>query len=191
MRRYSALRTFPWEMPGRKENFWPPSARFFSEDRRSSAHQLPVDGRGGSLARAHGQDHRGRAGDRVAAGVDARPGGQRPCPRRPRCRPSGLVSRPSVVDLISGLGEVPMRHDHAVHGQLELAALHPARDGGGRDASGSPSSISMQRDARHAALIVAGRISTRDWSGGWKMMPSSLACSTSSARAGSSASVRR
>ena len=102
--------------------------------------------------------------------------------------PRRLISSPAVVDLISGLGEVPM--DMITQSQSRMNS-EPGISTEERlpEASGSPSSVLMHRMLEthpfSSERISSGLASRRNCT------PSSIACSTSSARAGSSAKERR
>ena len=91
--------------------------------------------------------------------------------------PLRLISRPLVVDLIRGLGLVP--RDMMTQSTSSSNSLPGTSTGRRRpEASGSPSSILMQRMARTLSFSSA-RIST-GLLRVLKMTPSSSACSTSS-----------
>ena len=101
-----------------------------------------VDGLGGSLACAHGLDDGGGTGDGVTAGVHALAAGLASSPSV-TMQPCLLVSRPGVVERMRGLGLVPrlmMTVSTSIVNSLPFFSMGRRRP----DASGSPSSISMQ-----------------------------------------------
>ena len=103
-------------------------------------------------------------------------------------QPCLSVSRPGVVERISGLGLVPRA---MIMVSTSSSNSLPSLTMGRRrpEASGSPSSISTQvmpfTQPFSSPRTSTGLVSVL------KMMPSSSACSTSSLRAGSSAMPRR
>ena len=102
--------------------------------------------------------------------------------------PLRLTSRPLVVDLIRGLGEVPS----AIMTQSTSISYSLPSTGMGRrrpEASGSPSSIFWQFMAH--TLNLSSPFMERGVVSRQNSMPSSFACSTSSRLAGSSLSLRR
>ena len=102
--------------------------------------------------------------------------------------PHRCVSRPVVVDLIKGLGEVPidiMTVSAGITSSLSAFSTGRRRP----ESSGSPNSISTQRTPatqRLSSPVISTGLVRKQ-----KRIPSSLACSTSSARAGNSSAERR
>ena len=103
-------------------------------------------------------------------------------------QPRREVSRPAVVEAISGLGDVPSAMITTSH---SISKSDPGLTTGARRplSSGSPSVISTHEMPRtrpcSSPSMRVGLVSMRN------SMPSSLAWCTSSARAGNSVSLRR
>ena len=111
------------------------------------AHDGGIDGTGGFLAGAHGQDDGGSAGNGVAAGVDALGRLVRPSGPLVIRQPCLLASRPGVVERISGLGLVPRAMIMVSTSSDKLAALFHD----GTAAAGSIRLAQLHLHAVHAA----------------------------------------
>ena len=105
-----------------------------AEKRRSFLRllQVFVDGGGSVLARAHGEDNGGRAGDGVAARVNALTGGEARFLLSDNAAPL-LGFKPRGSGLDEGVRAGAQGHDHAVQVKRKLAALfrHGAAAAGG------------------------------------------------------------